>query len=111
MAWSGFQTGLRFANGGARKPSWNAYRLPIVVHAAGTGVRIWGRVRPGNGTRAVAAGARDAGAVHAGREARPDGRGRLFQRDPALNSRDYRYRAFDARGNPIGTSRVATPVP
>ena len=32
--WSGFQTGLRFTDG-RRKPSWAAYRLPIVVHTRG----------------------------------------------------------------------------
>jgi hypothetical protein len=50
VAWSGFQTGLRFGQG-PEKPAWNAYRLPIVVHRVRDGVRVWGRVRPGNGRR------------------------------------------------------------
>jgi hypothetical protein len=50
VAWAGFQTGLRFGQG-APKPAWRAYRLPIVVHAHGTGVFVWGRVRPGRGRR------------------------------------------------------------
>ena len=48
-----FQTGLRFRSGKA-KPAYEAYRLPIVVHSRGRrGVYIWGRVRPGTGTRYV----------------------------------------------------------
>jgi hypothetical protein len=46
--WSGFQTGLRYPSG-KKKPAWNAYRFPIVVHRRKRGVRIWGRVRPGAG--------------------------------------------------------------
>jgi cellulase (glycosyl hydrolase family 5) len=52
LRWAGFQTGLRF-NGGAVKPSYDAYRLPISVKRKGSGARIWGRVRPGIGTRYV----------------------------------------------------------
>jgi len=50
LKWAGFQTGLRTANG-AVKPSYEAYRLPIVVKKRRPGVSIWGRVRPGSGTR------------------------------------------------------------
>jgi hypothetical protein len=52
LRWAGFQTGLRF-NGGGVKPSYDAYRLPISVKKQRAGVRIWGRVRPGTGTRYV----------------------------------------------------------
>jgi hypothetical protein len=44
-----FQTGLRFLNGAA-KPSLAAYRLPIWVTRHGSGVRVWGQVRPADGT-------------------------------------------------------------
>jgi hypothetical protein len=43
-----FQTGLRFKNGAA-KPSLAAYRLPIWVVRRGSGVRVWGQVRPADG--------------------------------------------------------------
>jgi hypothetical protein len=47
--WSTFQTGLVFANG-ARKPSFNAYRLPIWIPAptiaGGKAVLVWGMLRP-----------------------------------------------------------------
>jgi hypothetical protein len=52
VKWSGFQTGLRFASG-TKKPSYDAYRFPIVVHKKGRRVRIWGRVRPGTSSRSV----------------------------------------------------------
>ena len=44
-----FNTGLRLKNGKA-KPSLGAYRLPIWVTRSGSGVRVWGQVRPANGT-------------------------------------------------------------
>jgi len=44
-----FQTGLRFVNGSA-KPSLDAYRLPIWVTRHGSGVSVWGQVRPAGDT-------------------------------------------------------------
>ena len=44
-----FQTGLRFVGGGP-KPSLDAYRLPIWVTRHGSGVSVWGQVRPADGT-------------------------------------------------------------
>lgn len=53
VKWSGFQTGLRFANG-REKPAFDAYRFPIVVRKSTRGkVLIWGRVRAGTGARSV----------------------------------------------------------
>ena len=45
---SGFNTGLRFANG-RHKPAWNAYRLPIYVVRAGAGARVYGQARAATG--------------------------------------------------------------
>jgi hypothetical protein len=52
--WSTFQTGLEFL-GGKRKPSYDAYRLPIYIpqpaFAKGASVLVWGMLRPApNGT-------------------------------------------------------------
>ena len=49
-----------------RSPSYDAYRLPIVVQRArGGGVLVWGRVRPGSGVRRAELHARWArGATH-----------------------------------------------
>ncbi|MBI5104552.1 MAG: cellulase family glycosylhydrolase [Solirubrobacterales bacterium] len=48
----GFQTGLRFADGRA-KPALAAYKLPIWVSRRGSGVTVWGQVRPATGTTDV----------------------------------------------------------
>lgn len=43
--YSGFESGLRFANG-RRKPSYDSFRLPLVAQRRGGGVRLWGLARP-----------------------------------------------------------------
>ncbi len=44
-----FNTGLRFF-GGALKPSWKAYRMPLTVERIAPGVvEVWGHVRPADG--------------------------------------------------------------
>lgn len=52
VRWSGFQSGLRFASG-RKKPAYEAYRFPVVVHKRGARVLIWGRARAGTGARLV----------------------------------------------------------
>ena len=52
VRWGGFQMGLRFFDG-RLKPSYEAYRLPLVVKRSGHRSVIWGRVRPGSGPRFV----------------------------------------------------------
>jgi hypothetical protein len=42
---SSFQSGLR-DRAGAPKPSFNAWRLPLWVVKSGSGVRVWGQLRP-----------------------------------------------------------------
>lgn len=51
--YSGFQSGIRFANGKAKKGVYNAYRLPFFVRRAGSRkVEVWGGVRAaGKGRR------------------------------------------------------------
>jgi hypothetical protein len=46
--YSGFESGLRFANG-KPKPSLNAFRLPLAVKQEGSKASIWGLVRPATG--------------------------------------------------------------
>jgi hypothetical protein len=104
VKWSGFQTGLRFASGRA-KPSFNAYRFPIVVKRRGRGVRIWGRVRPGSGTRFVRV-QRRGGSL--GPRMRTNSRG-YFGVSRNLSG-SYRFRAYDRNGKQIGTSRTASPI-
>lgn len=102
--WSGFQTGLRFTDG-SKKPSYDAYRLPIVVQRArGGGVLIWGRVRPGSGVRRVEL-------TRGGRVVRRVETNDAGYFEVTLGRRaSYRFRAFDADGKLLGTSRTARPV-
>jgi hypothetical protein len=44
-ALGGFQSGLRYADGRA-KPSFSAYRLPLVLRRTANTLHLWGRVRP-----------------------------------------------------------------
>ena len=43
---AGFQMGLRLFSGGARKPSYDAYKLPIWVALKGSNVTVYGQARP-----------------------------------------------------------------
>ena len=104
--WSGFQTGLRFADG-RRKPAWAAFRLPLVVRRVGSRVRAWGRVRPGDGVRVVQLELQRGGAWAPGRRIETDDAGYF---DVAVRrAAEYRYRAFDD-GRLLGRSRAAEPV-
>jgi len=59
-----FNTGLRFADG-RRKPSYAAYRMPLVVTRLDANrVEVWGQVRPASGrTRLVVQNARSGAAL------------------------------------------------
>jgi hypothetical protein len=106
-AWSGFQTGLRFTDG-RRKPAWEAFRLPIVVHTRGRGrVLVWGRVRPGEGKRTVLLEARRGGSWRQVGEVETDDAG-YFEKRLRRASR-FRYRAFSG-DSALGRSRDATPI-
>ena len=102
--WSGFQTGLRFHDG-RQKPAYDAYRLPIVVQRARAGgVLVWGRVRPGSGVRR-------AELMRGGRVVRRVETNDAGYFEVTLGQRaSYRFRAFDADGKLLGTSRTARPV-
>ena len=104
VKWSGFQTGLRFASGRA-KPSFNAYRFPIVVKRRGRGVRIWGRVRPGSGRRSVRIQRRGG---NFGPRIRTNSSGYFGKSFRA--SGNFRFAAYDQNAKQIGTSRTASPT-
>jgi hypothetical protein len=103
VKWSGFQTGLRYASG-RRKPSYNAYRFPIVVKRRGRGVYVWGRVRPGTGPRFVRLQRR--GGSY-GPRIRTNALG-YFGVRRRISGR-YRFKAYNVQGNVLGTSRTARP--
>jgi hypothetical protein len=111
LRWAGFQTGLRFHAGGT-KPSYDAYRLPISVKKQRSGVRIWGRVRPGSGVRSVQI-QRSAGGVQTndGALVRTNSAG-YFTVTRRSKSATYLFVAYsDPAGTQlIGKSRVAKPL-
>jgi hypothetical protein len=106
--WSGFQTGLRFPNG-KKKPAWNAYRFPIVVHRRRGGVRVWGCVRPGEGRRFIRlyANGRPSGGLKATNS-------QCYFSVKRRNIGRYRFKAYERDGNGtllrLGTSRTARPI-
>lgn len=104
VAWSGFQTGLRFSDN-QPKPAWSAYRLPIVVHRARRGVRIWGHVRPGRGARPVRLEVLLGGSWRAA--------GSAFKTDTAgyFTARRRLVAPYRAVAPSIGVSRDAAPSP
>jgi hypothetical protein len=111
--WSGFQTGLRFSDGG-RKPAWSAYRLPIAVHPApGGGARIWGLVRPRASVSYVQLERRAGERFVADGDRIATDRQGYFEARRAILA-DYRFSAYDGRTSGarlIGTSRSARPQP
>jgi hypothetical protein len=110
LRWAGFQTGLRFADGGP-KPAFEAYRLAIVVHAQKRGVRIWGHVRPGTGIRYVQLERKSgAGYVNDGSPL-PTDAGGYFSASRQKRA-SYRYEAYAGLAEPansIGVSRAGSP--
>jgi hypothetical protein len=113
VKWSGFQTGLHFANG-TKKPSWLAYRFPIVVNKRkhSRKVLLWGRVRPGSGARFAQIQKRSGGRyVDVGARIGTNPLG-YFSRK--LSSGTYRFvaygRAADGSQVELGTSRTASPT-
>ena len=104
--WSGFQTGLKFADK-RRKTAYNAYRFPIVVKTRGKkGVSIWGRVRPGTGVRSVQL---QKGGANSGPKVKTNSLG-YFDVKRAVSG-GYRFKAYDKDGLLLGTSRTAKPIP
>jgi hypothetical protein len=108
LRWAGFQTGLRFSSGKA-KPSFEAFKLPLVVHKRGRGVSIWGHVRPGSGTRYVQLQRRSGSRfVNAGAAIRTNSGGYFTARRGGHGQ--FRYEAFSgppSAATSLGLSRVA----
>jgi hypothetical protein len=110
--WSGFQTGLRFPNG-KKKPSYDAYKFPIVVHKRGRrGVKIWGRVRPGAGIRSVRIERRRGGGFKK-ESSRVGTNSKGYFTIKRHTVAAYRFQAYDGPGShakALGRSRTASPI-
>jgi len=59
-SFGGFESGLRFDDG-AKKPSFDSFRLPLVVRRDGDDVFIWGLARPATGATEVEVHVADGG--------------------------------------------------
>jgi hypothetical protein len=110
LRWAGFQTGLRFASGKA-KPSFDAFKLPLVVSKRGRGVSIWGRVRPGSGARYVQVQRRSGGRfVDDGGPIRTNSSGYFSAR--RRTRAQYRFQAYSgtpSTATALGVSRASAP--
>ncbi len=105
-----FNTGLRFAEvrGRGTKPSYEAYRLPIVVtKLSSRRVEVYGQVRPGGAASVQIQAAKGRGAFRRVRSARTNRRGLFKVNVSRSGAARLRWRLVSApRGNLI-TSRVA----
>jgi hypothetical protein len=90
--YSGFESGLRFANGDA-KPSLAGFRLPLVARRHGHRASLWGLVRPASGATGVTIlyAARGKG-FHVVAHARTNGRGYWHARARYGSGGRYRVR-------------------
>ena len=61
---AGFQSGL-IAAGGARKPSFDEFRMPLAVRRAGPTALLWGLIRPAERATRVDVLVRERGSAHA----------------------------------------------
>jgi Cellulase (glycosyl hydrolase family 5) len=113
VRWSGFQTGLRFADG-RQKPAYDAYRFPIVLKKSGGKLLVWGRVRPGTGQRSAQLQRRSGSKyVDAGSRIATDSKGYFTTK---VSRGTYRFQAYAHLGSTsstsetlLGTSRSASP--
>jgi hypothetical protein len=105
VKWSGFQTGIRFTNG-KKKPSYTAFKFPLVVKKRSRDVLIWGRVRPGAGQRFAQLQVKGGG--NSGPRIKTNSKGYFTVK--RKKSARYRFRAYDSSGKLLGTSRTAKPA-
>jgi len=90
--YSGFESGLRFANGRA-KLAYEGFRLPLVADRAGARtVRLWGLVRPATGATDVVVQSRDRAGYTDLATVRTDSRGYWTKRTKYRKGRVYRVK-------------------
>jgi len=105
----GFQSGLKFSNGQPKLPSYDAYKFPVVVHKRGSGVLVWGRVRPGAGTRFAQLELKKGSSFTPIGARVTTNSGGYFTTLAGVGG-SFRFRAMDSAGNTLGYSRTARPV-
>ncbi|MDQ3644708.1 MAG: hypothetical protein M3356_04275 [Actinomycetota bacterium] len=105
-----FNTGLRFAevDGRGAKPSYDAYRVPLVVsRLSSRRVEVYGQVRPGGSASVQIQAARGKGAFKRVKSVRTSGRGMFKVKVSRAGATRLRWRLVSARGGSLLTSRVA----
>ena len=108
-----FNSGLRFprGQGGARKASYDAYRVQLVVtRRSASAVEVWGQVRPGGSGTVAIQTARGGQAFGTAATVRTNGRG-FFRRTVRRRTSGSRWRLTtqNAATGELLTSRTATP--
>lgn len=94
-----FQSGLR-TEAGATKPSYDSFRVTLVVRRRGSRLILWGHLRPGSGSREVVVEARSRRGLRELARVYTDEDGYFTLRAPAGN--DDRWRASAALpGGPV----------
>ena len=104
-----FNSGLRFFRGRAAKPSYQAYKVPIVVTRRSSGlVEVYGQVRPGGASTVQIQAARGGAQFAAVRSVRTNGRGvfRVNIRRRGAAGLRWRLATITPEGDPLN-SRVA----
>ena len=91
VRYGGFESGLRFWNG-PKKPSYDSFRLPLVVRRSGDRVSIWGLVRPATAATRVEIRVQDGGRTRDLQTAETDDAG-IFELDsPYVQGRLWQVR-------------------
>lgn len=103
----GFESGLEFASG-APKPSLNGFRLPLAVTRSGSGVSIWGHVRPARSATTATLQVADRGkAFRTLKTVKTDSRRYFTTRSTNRSGRRWRLRWRSSTGAPIRAYRPA----
>jgi hypothetical protein len=104
--YGGFESGLRFARGGA-KPSLQGFRLPAAALRQGGAVSLWGMVRPHRGRTSVEILYQDRGqrTFRRLKTVRTNRYGAFTTRTRLREGRRYRLRWNDFQGAPVRVYR------
>ena len=105
-----FNSGLRFAENSGRdvKPSYEAYRMPIVVtRRSRRSVEVYGQLRPGGSASVQIQAAKGGGSFTAVRSARTNGRGMFKVNVRRAGATRLRWRLALSGPGGLTTSRIA----
>jgi hypothetical protein len=87
--YGGFESGLR-TSGGKDKPSLQGFRLPLAAKRSGSGVSLWGLVRPATGATTVRVQFSDGKAFRTLANVRTSARGTWAKRSAYRSTRRWR---------------------